>query len=68
MCVLLTIRNVDLKECNPGCVLFYISYMITMDGASLEVCAYDKCGNCRESKTNIFIRMKIKSVAVYKFV
>ena len=29
-------------------------------------CAYDKCGNCRESKTNILIRMKIKSVAVSK--
>jgi len=27
-------------------------------------CAYDKCGNCRESKTNISMRMDIKSVAV----
>jgi hypothetical protein len=50
-----------LKKCNPRCVLLYT---ITKEGASLGVCAYDKCGNCRESKTNISIRMKIKSVAV----
>ena len=62
------ITKCRLKKSNPRCVLFYISCTITKEGASLGVCAYDKCGNCRESKTNISIRMKIKSVAVQKFV